>query len=60
MTIELYELGTRRPLEIIANVTAVTVRTLAAEIQVIDYRDSEGGLKGKEIDASRIGLHITE
>lgn len=60
MTIELYELGTRQPLEAITNVTAVTIRTLGAEIQVIDYRDSEGKLKGKEVDASRIGLQITE
>lgn len=59
MNIELYELRTHTPLEVI-RAAAFTLETITTEIQILNYRDAEGKLRGREIDASRIGLHITE
>lgn len=60
MNIELYELKTNTPLEAIPNTTAATIETISSEIQILNYRNSRGELKGREIDASRIAIHITE
>lgn len=59
MTIELYELKTHTPLEEI-RAAACNLETINTEIQILDYIDAEGNARGREIDASRIGLHITE
>ena len=60
MTIELYELNTHTPLEAIKGITAVTLKTITTEIQILNYRDAEGKLRGREIDSSRLGVYITE
>ena len=60
MTVELYELKTHTPLEVIKNISAVTLETINSEIQVMNLRTATGKLRGREIDASRLGLHITQ
>jgi len=59
MNIELYELKTNTPLEEI-KAAALTLETITAEIQVLNIRDAAGNNRGREIDASRIGIHITD
>lgn len=59
MNIELYELKTNTPLEEI-KAAALTLETINSEIQILNIRNSQGELKGREIDASRIGIHITD
>lgn len=58
--IELYERSNHRPLEAIKGATAATLETITAEIQILNYRDSGGALRSREIDSTRTGVYITQ